>query len=386
MNASPLLPKDVLLALRPGDINLYLTSRGWVSKPYGSAGQALQFRNPSLRGVDLLVPLTRDLGDYAQRMADLIVALTTIEKRPIWEIFNDLSAPSGDVFRLKVAGSVTSQGNFPLDEAIKLFQGGRQLLWSSAFGLLRPEALHPHRKIKQVEDFLKTCRLGQTERGSFVATIFAPVPPEIQPALPNLDAGQFQLEEPFARQVTTRVMSSLGLVASAIQAGKPEQLLDAIPQGVSANLCDALVMMKPPGDESRLDVDVTWSRNRSHLPADVPRSVSFPQESFTVIEEVGRQLCQRLTTKIERFRGKILSVKRALRPLIPEVAGGMVMATDVNGSPARVKADLVLDDFIRACEALRDDLSVEVRGVIRHDVMAREYVLTEPSELRVLSD
>ena len=196
-------------------------------------------------------------------MADLIVALATIEQRPIWEILNDLSAPSGDVFRLKIAGSVTSQGSFPLDEAIKLFQGGRQLLWSSAFGLLRPESLHPHRKIKQVEDFLKTCRLGQTERGSFVATIFAPVPPEIQPALANLDAGQFQLEQPFARQVTTRVMSSLGLVASAIQTGRPEQLLDAIPRGVSANLCDALVMMKPPGDESRLDVDVTWSRNRS---------------------------------------------------------------------------------------------------------------------------
>ena len=109
-------------------------------------GKALQFRNSSMRGVDLLVPLTRDLGDYAQRMADLIVALATIEQRPIWEILNDLSAPSGDVFRLKIAGSVTSQGSFPLDEAIKLFQGGRQLLWSSAFGLLRPEALHPHRK------------------------------------------------------------------------------------------------------------------------------------------------------------------------------------------------------------------------------------------------
>ena len=268
-----------------------------------------------------------------QRMADLVVALATIEQRPVWEILNDLSGPSGDLFRVKIAGAVASQGSFPLDEAIKLFQGGRQLLWSSAFGLLRPEPLHPHRKIKQVEDFMKSCRLGQTERGSFVATIFAPVPPEIQPALANLDAGEFQLEQqPFARQVTARVMSSLGLMASAIQNGKPEQLLDAVPQGVSANLCDALVMMKPPGDESRLDVDVTWSRNRPQLPADLPRSVSFPQEAFTVIEEVGRQLCRRLTAKIERFRGKILSVKRAVRPLIPEVAGWMVMATDVSGT------------------------------------------------------
>ena len=32
-------------------------------------------------------------------MADLVVALATIEQRPIWEILNDLSGPSGDVFR-----------------------------------------------------------------------------------------------------------------------------------------------------------------------------------------------------------------------------------------------------------------------------------------------
>ena len=189
MNVSTLLPKDVLLALRPGDISLYLTSRRWISKPYLPAGQAIQFRHPSFHGVDLPLPLTRDLGDYAQRMADLVVALATIEQRPIWEILNDLSGPSGDVFR-----------------------------------------------------------------------------------------------------------------------------------------------------------------------------------------------------EIERFRGKILNVKRFVRPLLPEVAGWMIIATDVNGTPARVKADLDSDDFALAREALRDDLSVEVRGLIRHDVMAREYVLTEPSEFRVVSD
>jgi hypothetical protein len=206
MNTSTLLPKDVLLALRPGDVSLYLTSHGWAFKPYGAAGQALQFRNPAMRGVDLLVPLTRDLGDYAQRLADLIVALATIEKRPFWEILNDLSAPSGDALRLKIVRASTSQGSAP----------------------------------------------------------------------------------------------SVGAV--------------------------------------------------------------------------------------ERFRGKVVSLKRALRPLLPEVAGWMVMAADVSGIPARVKVDLVSDDFVLACEALRDDLSVEVNGVIRRDVKAREYVLTEPSEFQVLSE
>ena len=177
MNASFRLPKDVLLSLRPGDVQLYLSSRGWKPEPYGKEGTGLLFLHPSFPEVDLLLPLERDLGDYANRMGDLVAALATIERRPVQEIINDLSGPTGDVFRLRVAGSVAALGNLPLDEAIKLLDGARQLFWSSAFGVIRPEALHPQRRIKQVDNFLQGCRFGQTERGSFVATILAPVPP-----------------------------------------------------------------------------------------------------------------------------------------------------------------------------------------------------------------
>jgi hypothetical protein len=386
MNALSTLPKDILLALRPGEVQIYLSSRGWRSKPYGPEGNGLLFHHPSMPEADLLLPLKRDLGDYAARMGELVVTLATIEQRPVQEILNDLSGPTGDVFRLRVAGSVAALGNLPLDEAIKLLDGARQLLWSSAFSIIRPEALHPQRTIKQVDDFLKGCRFGQTERGSFVATILAPVPPEIQPPLAGLDGGLFELQEPFPRQVTSRLMSSLGLVSQAIQDGQPGQLLNAVTQGISANLCDALVMMRPPGDESCLDIRVNWARTRPHLPAGVPQSVSFPQEHFPVIEEVGRQLRTRTTAGPERYRGKVLSVKKALRPLMPEVAAWMVMAVDVGGAAARVKVDLRADDFASACDALRNDWWVEVTGTIRHDVKAREYVLSDPSGFRVIKD
>jgi hypothetical protein len=181
-------------------------------------------------------------------------------------------------------------------------------------------------------------------------------------------------------------MSSLGLVSQAIQDGKPGQLLNAVTRGISANLCDALVMMRPPGDESRLEIRVSWARTRPHLPADVPQSVSFPQEHFPVIEEVGRQLRTRATAGPERYRGNVLSVKKALRPLLPEVAGWMVLAAEVGGVPARVKVDLRADYFVPACDALRNDWWVEVEGTIRHDVKAHEYVLSDPSGFRVFKD
>jgi hypothetical protein len=38
------LPKDIVGSLRPGDIQLYLTSRGWISEPFGKGGKGLRFQ------------------------------------------------------------------------------------------------------------------------------------------------------------------------------------------------------------------------------------------------------------------------------------------------------------------------------------------------------
>jgi len=208
---SPLrLSQEQVAALRPGDVRHYLISRGWVSdaEPNGAPPKALTFHHPDRPGVELLLPLDRSLGDYALRMADVVTGLARLEERPVDKVLNDLSMTSGDVFRFRVAGPVAKLGNLPLDEAIKLVQGSRQLLWSSAASVLHPQPLISQRPIRQVDEFIESCRLGQTERGSFVATVIAPVPPEIQP---HLDFGEEPPEdEPFARQVSRRFQGDPG--------------------------------------------------------------------------------------------------------------------------------------------------------------------------------
>ena len=64
----------------------------------------------------------------------------------------------------------------------------------------------------------------------------------------------------------------------------------------------------------------------------------------------------------------------------------IVLKTDVGGLLARVKVDLNQDDFRKACEALRDGKLVAVTGIIRNEVKAREYELSEPSGFEVLPE
>ena len=225
------LPKDIVGSLRPGDVQLYLTSRGWISEPFGKGGKGLRFHHPSIPQVDLLLPLKRELGDYIIRMAELVTSLATIEERPWSQVVKDLSGPSSDVFRFRVDAADATLGNLPLDEGIDLLRGSRDLLLAASCSALRPQPFHPQRLPKEVRGFLKSCRLGQTERGSFIATIIAPVPPALQRVMDFVDQESRLGMEPFPRRVTTRLMSTLGFVSDAIQAGNLGQILEGIAPG-----------------------------------------------------------------------------------------------------------------------------------------------------------
>jgi len=179
MNNGWRLPKERLSALRLEDIQQYLTGRGWKKEPAAGGETAVVYQYPSLSDAEIVVPRRREFADYAQRMADIVQMLAAVEGRSAWELLHDLTLPPGDVLRLQVISPGASLGNLPLNEGLRLLDGGRSMLLAAACSVLRPQAYHPRQSFKEALDFVDSCRLGQTETGSFVATILAPVPPEI---------------------------------------------------------------------------------------------------------------------------------------------------------------------------------------------------------------
>ena len=62
-------------------------------------------------------------------------------------------------------------GILPLDHAARVVTGMRRLLLAAAHSVLLPRAYHPRLSRAEAEEFVSRCRLGQTERGSFVLTV-----------------------------------------------------------------------------------------------------------------------------------------------------------------------------------------------------------------------
>ncbi len=387
MKSTLRLPKEQVAALRPGDVQLYLTGRGWRAEAHGTSPKAIVFRSQSYPQAELLLPANREVRDFVLRMADVVVGLAAIEGRSAWAILNDLSGPPGDVMRLRVLAPDSTLGNLPLDRGIQLLRAGRDLLLAAACSAIHPHTFHSQkvrREQKEVDEFLKSCRLGQTERGSFIATIITPVPPEFQDPANASDDGDKAAVQPYPRRVMIRLMSALGFVSEAIETGKPGKILAGVEHGISANLCEALKAMKPTGDQSRLDISVSWAPIRGSVPDTVPGSVSFPQDSFSFIEEAGRQLRVRALARPARYEGSLVTTEWVHRPFTRGRVGRIVMATQVAGEAAKVKVDLDPKDFRRACSALPSGKRVAVTGVIRTEVKSRVYELSQPQNFEVI--
>ena len=220
-----------------------------------------------------MLPTDRGLADYPQRMAEAVLNLAAVEGRSEWMVLNDLSGPPADILRIGLAGSSASLGTIPLNRGLEMLHRGRDLLRAAACHVHQPQPSYAKLSFKEADEFLATCRLAQTERnGAFIAKIAAPVPPLLERQSTMFgDPGVTFEREPFARQVTWRLMQALQTIDSAVQSGQFEQLLVAVPEGVTANLCESLAGLLTDDEQSSVKLGMSWSRARPTAPATLPK-------------------------------------------------------------------------------------------------------------------
>ncbi|MGF1583585.1 MAG: hypothetical protein ACFCD0_30065 [Gemmataceae bacterium] len=382
------IPENQMRALRFEDVQQYLQTHGWTRQKnnWDDVGVYHSSTNPD---AEILLPLSTKWGDYALRMGETIQMISEVEKRPVWEVLNDLSVPPSDVLRLRIAGAEAERGVLPLEDGLKLFQGGRDLLLAAACSAHDPKPYYPRKNFQKAVEFVDSCRLGQTERGSFVATILAPVPPDIdeQMVLEGIEEDFWIEQEPFARRATIQIMRGLQAVEQAIQNDSAKSLLESVDQGVSSNFCDALRGMQPANTQSSLEISMSWSRVRSRLPRSISARAEFAPGHFAIIEEAGRLLRERAQPKQQRLEGVISMLRKAPQDLFEKDAGGHVtMRTQISGSSATVKFALSQELYQRACDAHRDGRRVAITGVTHAEAGAKHHELRNTANFEILPE
>ena len=299
--------------LSPVAVRAYLASEGWL-------------RHATDREVDLwtlaedtdefevLVPTDRRLRDFPLRMYDLLRTLATIQDRSLPMVLADLTNTGADrmVLRLLPAGP---PGTIPLLHGADAVQGVQELVLAATYASTvdLPQPVQGRRP-QQVRDFAREVRLGAPQAGSWVISVEVDIPELDAPGSAAPGAGPDPLAdggEPFARRVSRQlhggVRAAFLAAGEALREDSAEPFLRRVPDGVSANVCDALASVGR--DDTPFEVRFAWAQRLPPPQVDTGR-FRFDQQLIRTIRSAAKTLRNSLPDGPVEIVGQVTRLHR----------------------------------------------------------------------------
>ena len=359
-----------LRAVSPQSLRAYAQAEGWTAtEAYGDHSQV--FVKPGAG--EAIIPGTTALGDYASVVAQLIAVFARAETRDELQVYRDLSVADRDVVRVR-SPQADDAGSVLIEAGVDLVVYSRDLVLSAACSAWSPRATYRAGKIKQADDYMSRVRLGQTEHGSFVVTLLAPVPPSLEP---QGALWPDEADEPYERRVTRRLASGLDAAAAAIEkqnlGGAGISVFeDAVQRGVSANLCEAAAYLSEQG--AGVEVSITWARTRPTPRARWVRS--FTRAEGEMLAEVARIFHEKQPRPDEQVEGVVVKLAREKG----EAEGRVTLRARIDDQWTSVQTTLQPDLYELANQAHVARAPVVISGTLER--VKQRWHLTSPTSLR----
>lgn len=358
----------------------YLESRGWTQFPSKRSYVAI-YRKPEEPSAEAVLPLERGLADYEESMVRVARKVASFEGRSPESVLRDLLRPRNDVLRFALEGPVTQTGTIGLLDGAALVGGAKKALLASACSVKKPRTYHPRLDLAEAEAFVRSCKLGQTEVGSFVLAVEAPLDIGAHPA-PGKD--------PFGRKAVTHLIRATALLVDAVRqwgrdaTGKVVSRIvyDELEPYPSANLCEALVEMMPSDESADLRLRSSWSPLLP-APPHAPSMVVIDRSMYEAIESVGNELHPKHGAQSEQLVGRVVELSGG-PDLSGALEGDVVLQAQHDDELLRVRVALGPEVYRHAVQAHLDQKFVSVRGVLRRG--RRLHQLEQPSAFKVIDD
>jgi hypothetical protein len=285
-----IMDAEALCAISPAAIAAFARSENWFKiEGYGAHADVYAGSNRP----EIIVPRTDLLADYASAVSRLIEVFATCTGADELSVYRDLVGADSDVVRVRVLSTETD-GSVALDAGVRIVAQAREMLLAAACAARSPQPVYRSYANSEANDYMRRVRLGQTEHGSFVVTLLAPVPPLLELASSPTPASTWASldDEPLERMVTRRLMGALAASRHAAEmalSGDAAAFENAVAAGVSANLCEAVAGLIEQSDG--LDVSLTWARTRPT--PETQRRVAFSSKDAEILKEAARTVRQR---------------------------------------------------------------------------------------------
>jgi len=350
-------------------VQSYLKNTGWERTKSKREHVALFTKAIENDFLEIQLPLSRNFYDYPQALFSALQILSDSESRDTEQILSDLLLPPSDVIRYRVANEDTEAGTISFEDGYNLLQSAKKSLYTTACDILQPELYHKRLGFKGANQFIEQCRLGQTERGSFIASIICPFINETvedKPTQLTLFANSEELNQSFTRKVTTQLMNSLKIIKEVIENDEISKLINGETEVViSANFLESIVEVNQFKGGGELEVISTWA-SVSPIKISIPNRISINKEFIPAIENIIEKIIPKDEGEFGEFVGKISQVKA--EPDATKRKEGEVTFNFIGDNEMAIKAKIILnaEDYKTACEAHEFGKNVVVNGTLKN--------------------
>ena len=346
---------DKYRLVMPRAMKGYAQGLGW--KPVaGMNGSIAVYHDPNSQLKQLIVPLDETFDDYAESVVRVVNRLAEFEKREPIEILNHLLLPPSDILSFRELSSETETGDISVDHGCKVIEGVRKALLAMAHSVEVPKPYHPRMSREEAKQFLSRCRMT-TDRGSFVLNVACVLDQNV--SIPGMES------QPYTRRVTTLFMETLQAFNRASNINETSQLVDLeANQGISANLCEAMLMLRPPGDRSSTEVKATWSR--AMLPAERSYStfVQLRQDFFELAEALAPKLRSLPEPKPDQFFGFVEELRGSPSGSESRPSGEVRLTLFDQDEELHAKVEFDADDYAIAGNAHLNRKLIFITGIL----------------------
>lgn len=342
----------------------YLSNNGFRKINSRRADLAVFFKDGD-KPSEIIIPLNRNFIDYKNSIKNVLEKIAVYENRNIEYVINDLIIPPADIIRFRVVNEETENGLISFQDGFNLLENAKKSLYATACDIVSPSIYHKKLYSKSANQFIDSCYLGQTERGSFIASIVCPFinsSREDAPIQLSLFSEEEVLETSLTRTITRKFIKSLNEVKSNIEIGNYDFLEELVnTDKISVNFLESIVELGEYGDKEQIDISISWTNHIEKI-HNLPAEVTFTKDYIQPLEYIIDKYLPKDEGIIGSFVGKISEAKT--NPDIDKRNSGEITFNFINDLNKAIKAKVNLnpEQFSEALKALDNGSNVKIGG------------------------
>ncbi|MFD8700062.1 hypothetical protein [Kitasatospora purpeofusca] len=345
------------------EIASYLNRSGWVRSLSGRIAEVWQSQADA--NLSVIVPKLSDAPDFQRNLMMLTSEIARRENRPPEEVAREISRQFIDVTDLRAEDDSITDGTIPLNAGIHLFSSANRLMVSAAAATMTRQGSYGRSMPRAAHQHARRMRIGQTRPGSYIVPIISSAR---FGSLVDRDSTEPQLrmesaDSYFDRRILTTLSRALETLAEMAvnreHSPSRDEMLSSVDEGVSSELCSAVLDVLLKGEVSVFDVKFNWAPS-SPAPEFALDEVTFTEDSIHILGNVKAEL-EESQIPSERI---LFGVIRRLSLKANESSGRVAMETVIDGKKRTVSFDLDLETYRRAAIYHGERRPVVVRGIL----------------------